>query len=203
MNVCKLVLDVAFSLGVILATQIQALPESAAAGTHHTAEGFRRRTEAYHGHNKTAGKRSAVSFFEDAAKLEVLEVANGASTNVGDVLVSTLQPYVDQGGTAYNYHPTEDEVVKGRCTCVQGATAVVPCHCVPWGRCRVARGVWVGVVQSASDCAVCCVHGVPRTGCVSKCGEEGSGGEGPSGAAVPSQASRGSGQLPGRVYSVL
>ena len=112
MNVCKLVLDVAFSLGVILATQIQALPESAAAGTHHTAEGFRRRTEAYHGHNKTAGKRSAVSFFEDAAKLEVLEVANGASTNVGDVLVSTLQPYVDQGGTAYNYHPTEDEVAE-------------------------------------------------------------------------------------------
>jgi hypothetical protein len=90
--------------------QVQALPESAVAGTHNTAEGFRRRTDVYTQNNGTAGKKSALAFFEEVAKMEVLEVHNGGSTDLDAVIASSVQPYVEQGGTAYNYHPTEEEL---------------------------------------------------------------------------------------------
>ncbi len=50
---------------------------------------------------------------QEAAKLEVLEVSTDgvdlSPAGLAPLLATTVQPYVEQGGAAYNYHPTEAE----------------------------------------------------------------------------------------------
>ena len=94
-----------------LFAQILALPEAAVVGTHNNADGFKRRTAYYTEHNRPEAAKNTSLFFEEKAKMEVLEVAvDGASVDAAATIDTVLAPYIDAGGTAYNYHPTEEEV---------------------------------------------------------------------------------------------
>ena len=94
-----------------LFAQVLALPEAAVVGTHNNADGFKRRTAYYTEHNRPEAAKNTSLFFEEKVKMEVLEVAvDGASVDAAATIDTVLAPYIDAGGTAYNYHPTEEEV---------------------------------------------------------------------------------------------
>jgi adenylate kinase len=91
--------------------QILSLPEAQVIGTHNNAEGFARRTAKYREANRPDAPKNTALFFEEKVKIEVLEVRVG-NGDVDDAALidKIIAPYVDVGGTAYNYHPTEEEV---------------------------------------------------------------------------------------------
>lgn len=111
-----------------LAPQVLSLPEAAVAGTHNTADGFRRRTERWRAANRPDAPKNTCLFFEEKARMEVLEVrVDGGAVDDSVTVNTVIAPYVEVGGTAYNYHPTEEEVAAAEARARAKAVSAAPC----------------------------------------------------------------------------
>lgn len=99
-----------------LRKRVLAMSESEVTGTHNSEEGFTRRLHQYREANKSDGLRTPAVFFEDKASLEVMELKVDDSTDAEAAVDSMIAPYVEKGGTPYNYHPTPEEIALAEAT---------------------------------------------------------------------------------------
>ena len=97
----------------VFSARIKAIPQAQVEGTHNTEEDFARRTKRYNEGNAPEDPRATIVFFENQGGLDTLTLNVEAGSSV-EALQAAAVPYIEQGGTPYNYHPTEEELAAVR-----------------------------------------------------------------------------------------
>ncbi len=77
--------------------------------------------------------RCTVAFFEEVSKMEVLDVHVDEAGSASAMLAGLLMPYIDVGGTPYNYHPTDDEVAAAAAKAASEQVRPFECDCHCFG----------------------------------------------------------------------
>lgn len=82
--------------------------EKAAGEAHDAEQNFRERMKFFSENNSQERSETPLGFFENTCRIETIQLDTGNSCL--DECMETASLYIEQGGKAFNYHPTEQEM---------------------------------------------------------------------------------------------
>lgn len=86
--------------------------------------GFNRRLKAYQEANQPENPQATIVFLEKHGSLDTMTLTVDASTTAASA-VDQMYPYVEAGGTPFNYHPTPEEIAEKEAAAAAAAVRTV------------------------------------------------------------------------------